>query len=74
MRMNHTEPHTRSDPIVEEGFLDCIRRKGTSYSNPYSQPIEYNKYERGWMQALRQHHGNFPEISNSEEGKTYPLK
>jgi hypothetical protein len=57
-----------------EGYEDCLKTKGNSYSNPHPEDSDqYNLYERGWFQAMKRCYGNFPDIDSGEEGPTYNI-
>lgn len=52
------------DAIIRQGKYDYFTQKGV-YKNPYrSGSAEFNAYERGWMQSLKQVKHPFPGGSN----------
>ncbi len=59
--------------IVEAGKRDYFLNKG-KYKNPYSLgSIQFNDYERGWMQSLKCDNGRLVQLLD-EEAKTAQVK
>ncbi len=59
--------------IVEDGKRDYFLKSG-KYKNPYSLgSIQFNDYERGWMQSLKYDNGRLVQLLD-EEAKNAPKK
>jgi hypothetical protein len=64
------EAHVR---IAEDGKRDYFLNKG-KYQNPYSLgSIQFNDYERGWMQSLKYDNGRLVQLLD-EKAKTASVK
>lgn len=64
--MNDDKNPDTKDEIVLEGERQ-FRNSGGNYRNPY--PIysdEFNRFERGWMQALKRSHVDTPSHATSD--------